>query len=134
MEIRDLFGDGSASGDLVRVACFGHAASGLPVVDRCMGPFDQENCGPAPTSQECVVKVEPSASGLPRDLLRQAVSQGADIVLEFIPGFSPSDNMVREIASVVRRLRTSGLSLTLSGLATSIRARISRQEALLGRS
>lgn len=80
------------------------------------------------------MKVEPSALGLPRELLRQAVSQGADIVLEFIPGFSPSDNMVREIASVVRRLRTSGLSLTLSGLATSIRARISRQEALLGRS
>lgn len=80
------------------------------------------------------MKVDPSAIGLPRDLLRQAISQGADIVIEFLPGFIPSDGMVREIASVMRRLRTSGLSLTLSGLATSIRARISRQEALLGRS
>lgn len=134
MEIRDLFGDGTSSGDLVRVACFGHAASGIPVVDRCQGPFDKSECGPEPVARECVVKVESSAMGLPRELLRQAVSQGADIVLEFLPGFSPSDVMVREIASVVRRLRTSGLSLTLSGLATSIRARISRQEALLGRS
>lgn len=134
MEIRDLFGDGSESGDLVRVACFGHASSGIPVVDRCQGPFDKTECGPEPGHRECVLKVESSAPGLPRDLLRQAVSQGADIVLEFLPGFSPSDIMVREIASVVRRLRTSGLSLTLSGLAISIRARISRQEALLGRS
>lgn len=134
MEIRDLFGDGSTSGDLVRVACFGHASTGLTVSERCDGPFDKSECGPEPASRECVVKVEPSASGLPREILRQAVSQGADIVLEFLPGFSPSDGMVREIASVMRRLRTSGLSLTISGLATSIRARISRQEALLGRS
>lgn len=134
MEIRDLFGDGSTSGDLVRVACFGHASSGLAVSERCDGPFDKSECGPQALGRECVVQVEPSALGLPRDILRQAVSQGADIVLEFLPGFSPSDGMVREIASVMRRLRTSGLSLTLSGLATSIRARISRQEALLGRS
>lgn len=134
MEIRDLFGDGSASGDLVRVACFGHASRGIPVSDRCEGPFEASECGPEPGHRECIVKVEPSASGLPRDVLRQAVSQGADIVLDFLPGFVPSDGMVKEIASVMRRLRTSGLSLTLSGLATSIRARISRQEALLGRS
>lgn len=134
MEIRDLFGDGQSSGDLVRVACFGQASGGLALVDHCDGSFPLPQCGPAPGPQECVVKVDPSAIGLPRDLLRQAISQGADIVIEFLPGFIPSDGMVREIASVMRRLRTSGLSLTLSGLATSIRARISRQEALLGRS
>lgn len=134
MEIRDLFGDGSSSGDLVRVACFGHSSLGQPFAEGCDGSFGASECGPEAAARECVVRVEPSAAGLPRDLLRQAISQGADIVLEFLPGCIPSDSMVREIASVMRRLRTSGLSLTLSGLATSIRARISRQEALLGRS
>jgi len=134
MEIRDLFGDGASSGDLVRVACFGHSTANGPDAGCDLGRQPDDDCLPPSVGGERVVRVDPASAGLPRETLRKAVSEGADIILEFLPGAIPSDAMLREVASLVRRLRTSGLSLTLTGLATSIRARISRLEASLGRS
>lgn len=133
MEIRDLFGDGESSGDLVRVACFGHSSAN-GATSGCEGRKPDDDCLPPAVGGERVVRVDPASAGLPRETVRTAVSEGADIILEFLPGAIPSDTMLREVASLVRRLRTSGLSLTLTGLATSIRARISRLEASLGRS
>jgi len=81
-----------------------------------------------------VLKVDPDATGLPRSAVRDALSDGADLVLEFSVGRTPCDAILREVAILVRRLRTAGISLSIHGLANSVRCRISRLEASLGRS
>lgn len=135
MEFRDLFGDGDASGDLVRQVCFQRASClscDCENCPSCSGGVDSD-CGPIEAGGARILTIEPGATGLPRDAIRAALSEGADIVLEFSASHTPDDAILREAAHLVRRLRTAGVSLSIRGLANSIRSRIARLEASLGR-
>ncbi|MCB9497648.1 MAG: hypothetical protein H6686_12250 [Fibrobacteria bacterium] len=134
MELRDLFGDGSRMGNLVRKSC--PVAADLMVdVDHC--PEGQcrfpQSMGDY-TGKQRVVRVDPTQDSLPRSEVVDAVRRGQDLELSFPPSEVPTESILREVATLVRRLRTSGLQLTFTGLAMSVRARIARLEASLGRS
>jgi len=134
MEIRDLFGDGEPTGDLIRKACLCDSTKPLVVLPTCVvHPQISVACESRVKGAECIVRIDPTAQGLPREVVCDAIRRGSDIVLDFPAGGVPPESMMREVANLVRRLRTSGLTITLSGLATSVRARISRLEASLGR-
>lgn len=135
MEFRDLFGDGDVSGDLVRQACFCQSCNRTDGCDECASRYacDSESAL-AGWGGRRIVEIDPEAEGLPREAVRTALLEGADIVLVFAQGVIPSDRILREVAHLVRRLRTAGTTLTIDGLANSMRARIARLEASLGRS
>jgi hypothetical protein len=134
MEIRDLFGDGDVAGDLVREACL-NCSTGAPT-DGCTGSerAEQPGCRFAQSDSPQVLRIDPTVGNLPRQDVLCAIRKGLDIVLEFPTGFQPAESLLREIAILVRRLRTSGLTLSLAGLAHPVRARISSLEVALGRS
>lgn len=134
MEIHDLFGDGDASGDLVREACL-NCSTGAPP-DGCLASerTAKPGCRFSDDTSPRVVRIEAAQGILPRQDVMCAIRKGLDIVLEFPAGFQPAEDLLREIAILVRRLRTSGLNLSLAGLANPVRARISSIEVALGRS
>lgn len=134
MEFRDLFGDGDVSGDLVRKACFCLSCNRTDGCDECASRFSGESeCGTTGWGGRRIVEIDPGADGIPREQVRSALLDGADIVLVFRLGMIPSDRLLGEVAHLVRRLRSAGTTLTIDGLANSVRARIARLEASLGR-
>jgi len=134
MEIHDLFGDGDASGDLVRLACLNCSTGASAEGCSESGSHPDSGCRFAENNGPHVVRIDPCTGDLPRQDVLCAIRKGLDIVLEFPAGLQPAESLLREVAILVRRLRTSGLNLSLAGLANPVRARISSLEVALGRS
>jgi len=125
MEFRDLFGDGSASGDFRRVGCLHEVFED----GTCPNAHRHHVSGcqhAAPTRR--AVEVDPLANRLPRERIRSILESGDEICLEFPKGASPSEELLAETAHLLRKLRNTGIPLTVSGLSTADKARLSRLE------
>lgn len=135
MEFRDLFGDGDASGDLVRQVCFKRASCVSCECENCPSRSvdGDSDCDPLECGGATILAIDSGAVGLPRNEIRAALSAGSDIVLDFSENQAPDESLLREVAILVRRLRTAGVSLSIRGLPNSIRSRVARLEASLGR-
>lgn len=134
MQFRDLFGDGDVSGDLDRKACLSLSCNWKECCETCSCRDSAESeCGKTGWGGQRVIEIAQDAVGLPREAVRAALLDGADIVLNFSKGAALSERMLQEVAHLLRRLRSAGTSVALHGLANTVRARIARQEASLGR-
>ena len=125
MDVRDLFGDGSPEGDFTRTACLhekspdGHCRQGHPV-----HPAVCSDTHP----RKRTVRIPSSAKGLPRDSIRAILQAGDELVLQFEPGETPSLAALSEAASILRKLRHTGLAAGVSGLSTADKSRLCRLE------
>ena len=125
MDVRDLFGDGSPEGDFTRTACLhenspdGRCRQGHPL--------------PPPVCAETrprkrTVRIPPGAKGLPRETIRAILQAGDELVLQFEPGDTPSLATLSEAASILRKLRHTGLAAAVAGLSTADKSRLCRLE------
>ncbi len=124
MEIHDLFGDNSPEGDIVRIGCLhergpdGICQSGVPEPGTA--------CLRRQSSRR-TVRVADSA-GLPRERIRDILQAGDEPVLEFAFGSEPSDSILSETAHLLRKLRNTGINVTVAGLSVAQKAKLGRME------
>jgi hypothetical protein len=125
MEFRDLFGDGSSEGDFHRSGCLHEASPD----GTCPNAHLEHQSGcrhSAPVHR--TVEVDPLADRLPRERIRSILEAGDEICLEFVQGAVPTESVLAETAHLLRKLRNTGIPLTVCGLSTADKSRLSRLE------
>jgi hypothetical protein len=125
MEFRDLFGDRSADGDFKRLGCIHESDSD----GRCLhaAASDQTGCWESrPVKQ--VVHIPSGCTGLPRELIRTILQSGDELTLQFEQGVSPTLTALTETANILRKLRNTGIHVSVSGLSTPDKSKLTRLE------
>lgn len=124
MEIHDLFGDKSPEGNVVRVGC----------LHEC-GPDGSCQSGAPEPGTACLRRTPcrrtvrlTDESGLPRAQIRDILQAGDEPVLEFDFISSPSDSTLFETAHLLRKLRNTGINVTVAGLSVAQKAKLGRME------
>lgn len=124
MVIRDLFGDGSAEGDVSRIGCLHETA--VDGTCKTGTPTPGTSCGRVHPRRR-VVRV-PGGARLPRAEIRDVLQAGDDLVLEFDTGTPLTDATLSETAHLLRKLRNTGFSATATGLSSDDKSRLGRRE------
>ena len=124
MEIHDLFGDKSPEGNVVRVGCLHE-----------LGPDGTCQSG-SPSSRNACLRRAPcrrtvrlaDGSGLPRAQIREILQAGDEPVLEFDSRSNLPDSTLFETAHLLRKLRNTGINVTVAGLSVAQKAKLGRME------
>lgn len=125
MELRDLFGDGSADGDFRRVGCL-HEVLADGSCPKCPSRSGA-NCWQMRPERKSV-RIPPDCTSLPRSDIRAILQAGDEICLEFETIASPSDEILRAVSNILRKLRNTGIQIVVSGLSTADKSKLSRLE------
>lgn len=125
MEFRDLFGDRSPEGNFTRLGCIHESGPD----GRCLhgNASEQTVCWETRPERQ-VVHVPSGCTGLPRELIRSILQSGDELILQFEQGSSPAHTSLSETAHILRKLRNTGINVTVSGLSTLDKAKLSRLE------
>lgn len=125
MEFRDLFGDRSSEGNFKRLGCIHETDPD----GRCLQgtASDQAVCWETRPEKQ-VVHVPSGCTGLPRELIRTILQSGDELILQFEQGASPTLSALTETAHILRKLRNTGIHVTVSGLSTADKSKLSRLE------
>lgn len=125
MEFRDLFGDQSAEGNFKRLGCI----HGTGSEGQCLHgkPSDQTVCWESRPEKQ-IVHVPSGCNGLPRELVRGILQSGDQLILQFEQGATATLKVLTETAHILRKLRNTGIDVTVSGLSTPDRTKLTRLE------
>jgi hypothetical protein len=125
MEFRDLFGDQSSEGNFTRLGCIHESGPD----GQCLqgNATEQAICWETRPEKQ-VVHVPSGCTGLPRELIRSILQSGDELILQFEQGASPTATALTETAHILRKLRNTGISVTVSGLSTIDKSKLSRLE------
>ncbi len=124
MEIHDLFGDKSPEGDVVRVGCLHER--GPDGICQSGAPTPGTACQRRQSCRRAVRVAD--AAGLPRERIRDILQAGDEPVLEFDFGSAPSDSVLSETAHLLRKLRNTGINVTVAGLSVAQKTKLGRME------
>ena len=125
MEFRDLFGDQSSEGNFTRLGCLHESGPD----GQCLQgtPSEQAVCSETRPEKQ-IVLVPAGCTGLPRELIRSILQSGDELTLQFAQGTPLVPTVLTETAHILRKLRNTGIHVTVSGLSTLDKSKLSRLE------